>query len=163
MSESVTVRRARTPLVWQASGSPSIRISKRAMDGIFCDVLSVFASVPRRGAETGGILLGTNAGDEIVIDDFAPVPCEHRFGPSYRFSEADWHMMEQALARFRRDAHPVMSVLGYYRSNKQPVFRLNDEHEQLIQKYFSAAETIILLIQPNLSRGCKTDFFIRRQ
>src|SRR2546425_9393910 len=162
MSESITMRRAQTHVVWQTPGSPSIRIGKRAMYGIFSDVLSVFVSVPRRGAETGGILLGRNTGDEIVIDDFEPVACEHRFGPSYRLSEADWQIMEKVLARFRSRTDPVVSVLGYYRSNTESEFRLNDEDGQLIQKHFSAAENIILLIQPSRSRACTADFFIRR-
>ena len=101
MSESVTMRRAQTHVVWQTPGSPSIRIGKRAMYGIFSDVLSVFVSVPRRGAETGGILLGRNTGDEIVIDDFEPVACEHRFGPSsyrtdIRLSDSVWGDRDRA-------------------------------------------------------------------
>ncbi len=96
------------------------------MEGIEQEVAEAFAAVPRRGAETGGILLGTRDGDRLVIEDFEPVPCEHRFGPSYRLSDADREGMAESVAWFRACAQPGLSVLGYYRSHTLPDFALTE-------------------------------------
>ncbi len=51
-----------------------------------------FGSVPKRGAEVGGFLIGTirpGVPAIVRIDDFEPVACEYRRGPSYLFTEED--------------------------------------------------------------------------
>ena len=126
---------------WSAPGSPSIAIRRRVMEGIHQEVGEAFAAVPRRGAETGGILLGTRDGDRLVVEDFEPVPCEHRFGPSYRLSDADCEAMAESLEWFRACARPGLSVLGYYRSHTLPDFALSEADEELLRSHFADPRT----------------------
>jgi len=59
---------------------PAVHFSTRVLEGVRAEVLEAFHAVPRRGAETGGILLGRIAVNGILVQDFEPVLCEHRFG-----------------------------------------------------------------------------------
>ena len=108
----VLVRSSPTYITWKAPGSPVVRFRRRVMEAIMNEVTTVFSAVPHRGAETGGILLGAKSGDEILIDDFEPAPCEHRFGPSYRLSDADGLALEETLAWFRSGAHQQLHAVG---------------------------------------------------
>jgi hypothetical protein len=132
------------------------------MEGIHQEVSEVFAAVPRRGAETGGILLGTHDGDSLIVEDFEPVPCEHRFGPSYRLSDIDRQAMAESLEWFRACAQPGLSVLGYYRSHTLPDFALGEADEELLRAHFADPENVILLIKPSRMGDTVADFFVRR-
>ncbi|MFN7994193.1 MAG: hypothetical protein U0Q18_11350 [Bryobacteraceae bacterium] len=147
---------------WQAPGSPLIAIRHAVMEAIHREVSEVFAAVPRRGAETGGILLGVRDVDRILIEDFEPVPSEHRFGPSYRLSDADRELMEETLAWFRGDGARHLSVLGLYRSITTPEFGLRPEDEELVHTCSSGAEMLLLLIKPSRTGPSVADFFVGR-
>jgi hypothetical protein len=58
-----------------------VRFSGRVSEGVKREVLTAFNAVPKRGAETGGLLLGRLSPDELYVRDFEPVICSHRFGP----------------------------------------------------------------------------------
>jgi hypothetical protein len=142
--------------------SPPIVIRRLAMDGIHREVSEAFAAAPHRGAEAGGILLGRCEENVIVVEDFEPVPSEHRFGPSYRLSDTDRELLQETLEWFRGGAQPGLSVLGFYRSHTLPVFELSPEDEELMHAYFGAAEDLALLVRPSLMESSETDFFVCR-
>ena len=150
-------------VTWHAPGAPAISLRRRVMAGIHREVSEVFAAVPRRGAETGGILLGRRDGDAILIDDFEPVPCEHRFGPSYRLSDKDREALRETLEWFRGSSQSRVSVLGFYRSHTQPDFNLTEEDEELMQAHFDDPANVVLLIKPSRLGPTLADFFLRRQ
>jgi len=149
-------------VTWCAPDLPPIVIRRRAMDGIHREVSEAFAAAPHRGAETGGILLGRREEDRIVVEDFEPVPSEHRFGPSYRLSDTDRELLQETLEWFRGGAQPGLSVLGFYRSHTLPVFGLSQEDEDLMRAHFAAAEDLALLVRPSLMETSEADFFMRR-
>lgn len=141
---------------------PLVAIRRRAMDGIHREVSEAFAAAPHRGAETGGILLGRRDRDRIVVEDFEPVPSEHRFGPSYRLSDTDCELLQETLDWFRGGVQPGVAVLGFYRSHTAPEVELCQEDKDLIRAYFGAAEDLVLMVKPSLMGISETDFFIRR-
>jgi len=149
-------------VTWHAPESPPIVIRRRAMEGIHQEVSEAFAAAPHRGAETGGILLGRREEDRIVVEDFEPVPSEHRFGPSYRLSETDCELLRETLQWFRGGAQPGLSVLGFYRSHTLPEFALCQEDEDRMLAHFDAGEDLALLVKPSLMETSEADFFICR-
>ena len=149
-------------VTWHAPESPPIAIRRRAMEGIHQEVSEAFAAAPHRGAETGGILLGRCEEDRIVVEDFEPVPSEHRFGPSYRLSDTDRQLLQETVEWFRGGAQPGLSVLGFYRSHTLPEVELCQEDEDLMRAHFGAAEDLVLLVKPSLMGTSEADFFIRR-
>src|SRR5687767_29264 len=106
---------------WKAPGSPDVVLSETAMEGLARDVSDVFIRVPGRGAETGGILLGRRTSETIVIEDFAPVPSEHRYGRLYKLSAADRQRLRAVLDE-KRDPRNRITPVGFYRSNAREDF-----------------------------------------
>ena len=141
---------------------PPVAVRRRAMDGIHQEVSETFAAAPHRGAETGGILLGRHEDDRIVVEDFEPVPSEHRFGPSYCLSNTDCELLQETLEWFRGGAQPGLSVLGFYRSHTLREFELCQEDENLMRTHFAAAENLVLLVKPALMGSSESDFCILR-
>ena len=132
------------------------------MEGIHQEVSEAFAAAPHRGAETGGILLGRREEDRIVVEDFEPVPSDHRLGPSYHLSDTDRELLQETLDWFRSGAQPGLWVLGFYRSHTRPEFEVSTEDEELMRAHFAAAEDLLLLVKPSLMETSESDFFIRR-
>jgi hypothetical protein len=128
------------------------------MEGIHQEVSEAFAAAPHRGAETGGLLLGSRADDHIVIADFEPIPSEHRFGPSFRLSDTDCDLLRETLEWFRDGGQPGLSVLGFYRSHTVPDFALCPEDSELMRTHFVEAENLVLLVKPGL-KGFDPDGF----
>ena len=149
-------------VVWRASTGPLVRIRRRAMEGIDHEVMEAMAAVPRRGAETGGILLGRQHGSDIAIEDFEPVPSEHRFGPSYRLSVADQHFLHETVQWFRSGKQPGLSVVGFYRTHTRPDFALTEEDQELAATHFAEPGNLFLLIKPSRTQGTVADFFLWR-
>jgi hypothetical protein len=149
-------------LTCHAPELPPIAIRRRAMEGIHQEVSEAFTAAPHRGAETGGILLGRREEDRIVVEDFEPVPSEHRFGPSYRLSDTDCELLQETLEWFRGGAQPGLSVLGFYRGHTLPEVELCQEDEDLMRAYFRECEDLVLLVKPSLMETSETNFFIRR-
>jgi len=149
-------------VTWHAPESPPIDIRRRAMDGIHREVSEAFAAAPHRCAETGGILLGRREEDRILVEDFEPVPSEHRFGPSYRLSDTDRALLEETVQWFRGAAQPGLSVLGFYRSQTLAEFELFPEDEDLMRAHFASGEDLVLLVKPGLMGSSDADFFIHR-
>ena len=132
------------------------------MEGIHQEVSEAFAAAPHRGAETGGLLLGSHADDRIVIEDFEPIPSEHRFGPSFRLSDTDCDLLRETLEWFRSGAQPGLAVLGFYRSHTVPDFALCPEDEELMRTHFVELENLVLLVKPGLKGFNADDFHILR-
>ncbi|HTT65846.1 MAG TPA: DUF4440 domain-containing protein [Bryobacteraceae bacterium] len=149
-------------VTWQAPDLPPIIVRRRAMEGIHQEVSEAFAAAPHRGAETGGILLGRRDEDRIVVEDFEPVPSDHRLGPSYRLSDTDQELLRETLDWFRSGAQPGLSVLGFYRSHTLPAFDVSEPDEDFVRTHFSEAEDLVLLVKPSLMETSEADFCIRR-
>jgi hypothetical protein len=96
------------------------------------------------------------------VEDFEPVPSEHRFGPCYRLSDTDRELLQETLEWFRGGAQPGVSVLGLYRSHTLPECELCQEDEELMRSHFGAAEDLVLLVKPNLMGSSEADFVMRR-
>jgi hypothetical protein len=156
-------RAAGSPYVrWQVPGLPVITIRRRVADGIQTEVLNSFNAVPKRGAEVGGILLGSQTEDGILIEDFEPVPCEHRFGPSYQLSPADYDTLRETLEWFRSQPRHDISIVGFYRSHTRPEFSLSEDDLKLFSEHFAGPAQTFLLIKPNRMQHSVADFFFWR-
>ncbi len=148
---------------WSVEGKPvTVRLAYDVVDRLQAEVMQGFGAIPKRGAEVGGLLLGTAVKGEmldVVIDDFAPVACEHRLGPSFALSDADHERFAAAVAEWRRKDRSERYVVGYYRSNTRAEFSLSDEDLALCEKYLPDSSNVFLLIKPFATRACQAGFF----
>src|SRR5215471_11193633 len=149
--------------VWEVPGKPiSIQVPFEVIDRMTPDILRGFGALKRRGAEVGGILLGTFEEGErlkVSIEDFEAVQTEYLTGPSYNLSENDLVSFEAALERRRSEQLGGLTVVGFYRSHTRDELYMDDADLSLASRYFAGPENVFLLVKPFASRPCIGGFF----
>jgi len=110
-------------------------------------VTEAYKSLPRRGAEAGGVLLGgVRLGPviDIFITGFAPVICDHLSGPSFTMSEVVETEFRAAIAH-----HPPAEIVGFYRSHTRKAPGLETTDQEIVDRIFPGLSGIVLLIKPS--------------
>jgi hypothetical protein len=151
---------------WEVPGKPvCVRLTGDVAARLGMAVREGFKALPRRGLETGGLLIGSrhSAGNAVVveIDDFEAIESEHAAGPAYLLSDADRRLLEARIGA-REAAGESGVVVGFYRSHTRPDFGITREDANLFSTYFTNASDVFLLIRPN-SGGPPTGGFIIRE
>ncbi len=151
--------------VWEPPGKPvAVHLRLDVVDRLAAEVMRGFGAVPKRGAEVGGVLLGTiqNGFPAIVrVEDFEPVACDYRRGPSYQFTEDDRAVFEDACRRWQPSASPSGYAVGYFRSHTRDGFSLDAEDSELLDRFFASPFHVALLIQPYATKVSVAGFFAR--
>lgn len=138
-----------------------IRVSSLVVDDISTQSMKQPDAIPHRGpgTEVGGILLGTRKENEIVVDDFEPVLCEHRFGPSFRLSDRDRIGWRETLQRIRQRGE--VAIVGWYRTDTRQEFALSEDDRELLDTELQPYGDVILLIKPSRSQPYEAKLFLR--
>jgi len=148
---------------WQAPGKPIVvYLSFGVISRIREEGLRGLGALPRRGAEVGGILLGTaQCGDQVVVKivDYLPVLCGHYFGPSYMLTQAEKQAFQQVLGRWSPSPLRPVRAVGYYRSHTRGGLFLSDEDVWLMSTYFPEPSSVALLVRPQASGSSVGGFF----
>lgn len=150
--------------VWEVPGkSISIQLSLEVVDRLQQDVIRGFGAVPRRGAEVGGVLLGSTEGEgaAVRIEDYELIPIEYKRGPSYLLSEEDVQAFEGSLEQLRKGNEKSLRPVGYFRSHTRDGVGLGEEDQALLSKYFPEPETVVLLIRPFGTKPSIAGFYFR--
>jgi len=88
--------------VWEVPGKAmSVQMNLDTIDRLSSAVLTGFGAIPRRGAEVGGVLVGCVTGPVVRVDDFEPVPCSYKRGPSFLLSESDSAAFDDAFEKWK--------------------------------------------------------------
>jgi hypothetical protein len=153
---------------WEVPGKPlAVRLDFGAVDRILAEVMRGFGSVPKRGAEVGGLLLGTvTQGDPVIVHilDFEPVLSEHARGPSYLLSPADETRLTAAIERYRgSNGGGNRQVVGFVRSHTRDRLGLSEDDLALFDKYFPEPHQVFLLVKPYAARASVGGFFFREE
>ena len=151
--------------VWEVPGqSVVVHLRLDVVDRLAAEVMRGFGSVPKRGAEVGGFLIGSirpGVPAIVRIDDFEPVVCEYRRSPSYQFTEDDGASLEDAWRRLQPSVSPSAYAVGYFRSHTRDGFSLASEDLELLDRLFPGAAQIALLIKPYATKVSVGGFFVR--
>ena len=151
--------------VWEVAGqSVIVHLRLDVVDRLAAEVIRGFGSVPKRGAEVGGFLIGTilpGIPAIVRIDDFAPVACEYRRGPSYLFTEVDGAALEDGWRRLQPSASRSAYAVGYFRSHTRDGFSLAPEDLELLDRFFPGLAQVALLIKPYATKVSVGGFFVR--
>lgn len=151
--------------LWQVPGKPvAVRLHLDVVDRLGAEVMRGFGAVPKRGAEVGGILLGSIEPGEVTIvkvEDFEAVPCRYSRGPSYLLSEADRAQFEEALNRWQGDSFGTAVAVGFFRSHTREGLGLAEEDLELLNRYFRDPAQVALLVKPFATKASIAGFFVR--
>jgi hypothetical protein len=139
------------------AGGLSILLRLDVIDRMLPGIMTAFGAVPKRGAEAGGILLGTIDGPAIRIDDFEPIPCSYRRGPSYLLCDADLAAFEAAI-RDRHDGPRGLKAVGFYRSHTREAQALAEDDRLLCARFFPPPHGAVLIVRPYATRPCTAGF-----
>ena len=148
---------------WAPDGKPvQVWLDFDVIDRMSAEVMRGFGSVPKRGAEVGGVLLGrvdTTGKLTIHVHDFVIVPCDYRRGPSYQLTSADTQLFSDAVAKATQGTAPDLRPVGYFRSHTRDGMGLTEDDLQLFSNFFADPTSVILLVRPFATKVSQAGFF----
>jgi hypothetical protein len=146
--------------VWAVPGNPvAVHLRLDVVYRLAAEFLRGLGAVPKRGAEVGGILLGSiepglvKDTSIVRIEDFEPVPCSYVRGPSYLLTEEDRKLFDEICKR--------RSPVGYYRSHTREGLSLGPEDLDVLDKNLPLASNVALLVKPLADKAGVAGFFVR--
>src|SRR5580704_12094511 len=141
---------------WIAPQCPfRIEYSPRVLDDIRLAVVDAFFSLPRGGAEIGGILLGTHEPGRVAISGYLALDCEHSTGPSFTLSSNDEAQLSELLA-----SSPG-KVVGWYHSHTRSEIFLSEADMALHNRFFPEPWQVALVMKPHTFEPMRMGFFFR--
>jgi len=128
------------------------------LDDIRLSVVDAFFRAPRGGVEIGGILLGALDGKRLRITGYAPLDCEHAFGPSFTLSERD----QERLAELLKTGVPFgLRAAGWYHSHTRSEIFFSGPDREVHQRFFPEPWQVALVLRPNTFQPTRAGFFFR--
>ncbi len=150
----------RTTVTWSTPECPfSIECSKRVLDDIRLSVTDAFFSLPRGGAEIGGVLLGAWQEGRLTISDYAALDCEHALGPSFTLSVSDETRLQELIraTSVSGGSQPV----GWYHSHTRTGVLLSDSDLTVHNRFFPEPWQVALVVKPHTFEPMRAGFFFR--
>jgi proteasome lid subunit RPN8/RPN11 len=147
--------------LWSVPECPfQIAADLRVLDDIRLTVMDAFFSLPRGGAEIGGVLLGTYQPGRLTITDYAALECEHAFGPGFTLSPPDEARLTALLAKQGNGATGTRPV-GWYHSHTRSGIFLSEADLEIHKRYFPEPWQVALVIKPHTFQPARIGFFFR--
>jgi proteasome lid subunit RPN8/RPN11 len=134
----------------------------RVLDDIRLAVMGAFFSLPRGGAEVGGILLGDFRDGQLRITGYAEIECEHKFGPSFTLSDRDQARLAAMLEETRRSS-PNRLAAGWYHSHTRSEIHLSGADQEIHRRFFPEAWQTALVLRPHALQPTRAGFFFREE
>jgi hypothetical protein len=145
---------------WDApDGSCSVTLGFHLIDELRRQAIEAYLSLPKRGVEIGGLLFGAvrqGGSAAFHLDACEDLPCEYRFGPSYKLSESDYVLVSERMAQHQCDGS--QPIIGLYRSYTGRDAALNQTDLELMRSVLPHPPRISLLLQPLSAEKCMARF-----
>jgi hypothetical protein len=142
-----------------------VQLQFDVIDRILLEVMRGFGAVPKRGAEVGGLLLGTAEVEDgrivVKVEEFEPVECDHAAGPSYILSDEDRAAFLEAVQRWTPGPERRIYAVGYYRGHTRDGICLAAEDLSVLQEYFPEPSAIALVVKPYATKVSRAGIFFR--
>ena len=146
---------------WTAPECPfQVEYSTRVLDDIRLAVVDAFFSLPRGGAEIGGVLLGNREGNLISITDYQALDCEHAMGPSFTLSPRDQNRLADIIAKANRNP-PDRQPVGWYHSHTRSEIFLSETDQDIHKRFFPEPWQFALVLKPHTFEPTRGGFFFR--
>jgi len=149
----------RATVTWSTPECPfSIECSSRVLDDIRLAVTDAFFSLPRGGAEIGGILLGAWQEGRLTVSDYAALDCEHALGPSFTLSLSDETRLQELI---NAASAAGARVVGWYHSHTRTGVLLSDTDLTIHNRFFPEPWQVALVAKPHTLEPMRAGFFFR--
>ncbi len=135
-----------------------IEYSTRTLDDIRLAVVDAFFSLPRGGAEIGGILLGKWEEGRLTISDHLALDCEHAYGPSFALSPRDESILAGLITASET---PEIRPVGWYHSHTRSEIFLSEADLDLYRRFFPEPWQVALVLKPHTFLPARAGFFFR--
>ncbi|HWC96465.1 MAG TPA: hypothetical protein VG456_06945 [Candidatus Sulfopaludibacter sp.] len=146
---------------WNVPECPfTIEYLPRVLDDIRLAVVDAFFSLPRGGAEIGGILLGNHSEGKVTISEYVALDCEHATGPSFVLSPNDEVELRKLLERSTSE-HPALTPVGWYHSHTRSDVFLSDADLAIHKQFFPEPWQVALVFKPHTFQPMRCGFFFR--
>jgi proteasome lid subunit RPN8/RPN11 len=122
--------------------------------------VDAFFSLPRGGAEIGGLLLGKHEGDRVSITAFEPLDCEHAMGPSFTLSPRDQALLAEMTAKAARNPGD-RRAMGWYHSHTRSEIFLSETDQDIHKRFFPEPWQVALVLKPHTFEPTRGGFFFR--
>ena len=138
--------------VWRPPHAPlSVHFHLAAARKLSLEAMGAWKSVPRRGLEIGGLLLGSchvrGEQTEVHIEDFICLQTEHRSGPSFLPSENDYAALKDLLAQHS-------NVVGVFRSQTRTErLSLHVDDVDFLENCIIRNHRVFVLLEPKSGRA----------
>ena len=151
-----------TSITWSVPECPfTIEYPAQVLDDIRLAVMDAFFSLPRGGAEIGGILLGGFDNGRLVIRDYAALDCEHANGPSFTLSPRDEARLTELVSAHANDAGGRRPV-GWYHSHTRSEIFLSEADLAIHSRFFPEPWQVALVMKPHTFQPTRLGFFFRQ-
>ena len=151
--------------VWEVpEKSVAVHLHLDVVDRLLADVMRGFGAVPKRGAEVGGVLIGTIRGSNpsiVRVEDFELVDCTYKRGPSFLLTDQDSAAFEEACERWRADGSRPAYAVGFFRSHTREGLSLAPEDLDLLDRNFPSPAHLALLVKPYGTKVSAAGFLFR--
>ena len=137
-----------------------LRMAEELVRSIAADVMRGFAVTKRRGAEVGGLLIGSTRKGVLQVDSCEVVPCEYAYGPSYLLSDNDGRAFAEAAARWAPGPGRDRYAVGVFRSHTRDGLLHDAADLELLQKFFDSTPAALLLVKPYATRAPEGALFL---
>jgi proteasome lid subunit RPN8/RPN11 len=151
-----------TSITWSVPECPfTIEYPAQVLDDIRLAVMDAFFSLPRGGAEIGGILRGSFDNGRLVIRDYAALDCEHANGPSFTLSPRDEARLTELVSAHANDAGGRRPV-GWYHSHTRSEIFLSEADLAIHSRFFPESWQVALVMKPHTFQPARLGFFFRQ-
>jgi proteasome lid subunit RPN8/RPN11 len=146
---------------WDSPGrAVSVNVAYPAIDAIHQALRELIHNAPIRGAELGGLLLGSSQSEAealaVRIEAFEPFPSSYPRGASWLLDREGLDPFKVSLAAPRD-----LTVVGFFRSHTRKGLFLSDEDLAFLEEFFPAPGNVILLVKPFTTRPSQAGVFFR--
>ena len=149
-------------ITWSVPECPfTIEYTAQVLDDIRLAVMDAFFSLPRGGAEIGGILLGSFDNGRLVISDYAGLDCEHANGPSFTLSPRDEARLTELISAHANGAGGRRPV-GWYHSHTRSEIFLSEADLAIHSRFFPEPWQVALVMKPHTFQPTRLGFFFRQ-
>jgi TonB family protein len=152
--------------IWSVPEKPvSVHLKLETIELLTSTAVAGLGTLPRRGLEVGGVLLGRihnpNPDQYIVaVEKIEPLEIEHVRGPSYILSAGDREELFTCLRKHEKKSRKGISVVGFYRSHTRMGLYMDEYDYDLMRSFFAHPSSIALLMRPTVDGHSQAGFFI---